>query len=43
MPKFGAIPPTADTPGEWEEMVFPAGAGVGLAATSSSSSRSSQT
>ncbi|WP_433557092.1 NAD(P)H-dependent flavin oxidoreductase [Pseudonocardia xinjiangensis] len=30
MPTFSAIPPTVDTTGEWEEMVFPAGAGVGL-------------
>lgn len=31
MPTFSAIPPTAETTdGEWEEMAYPAGAGVGL-------------
>jgi enoyl-[acyl-carrier protein] reductase II len=31
MPAFSAIPPTADTTdGQWEEMAYPAGAGVGL-------------
>jgi enoyl-[acyl-carrier protein] reductase II len=30
MPKFSAIPPTPDTTGDWEEMAFPAGQGVGL-------------
>jgi enoyl-[acyl-carrier protein] reductase II len=29
MPKFSAVPPTPDTTGEWEEMAYPAGAGVG--------------
>ena len=31
MPTFSAIPPTAETTdGEWDEMAYPAGAGVGL-------------
>ena len=29
MPKFSAVVPTAATSGEWEEMAFPAGTGVG--------------
>ena len=29
MPKFSAIPPTPDTTGDWDEMAFPAGDGVG--------------
>jgi enoyl-[acyl-carrier protein] reductase II len=29
MPKFSAVVPTPATSGEWEEMAFPAGAGVG--------------
>ena len=29
MPKFSAVVPTPATTGEWEEMAFPAGAGVG--------------
>jgi enoyl-[acyl-carrier protein] reductase II len=30
MPKFSAVPPTPDTTGEWDEMAYPAGDGVGL-------------
>jgi enoyl-[acyl-carrier protein] reductase II len=30
MPKFSAIPPIVDTTGDWDEMAFPAGEGVGL-------------
>ena len=30
MPAFSAIPPTTDTNGLWEEMAYPAGAGVAL-------------
>jgi nitronate monooxygenase len=30
MPKFSAVPPTPDTTGDWEEMAFPAGQGIGL-------------
>jgi enoyl-[acyl-carrier protein] reductase II len=30
MPRFSAIPPTVDTTGDWDEMAFPAGEGVGL-------------
>jgi nitronate monooxygenase len=28
MPKFSAIPPSADTAGDWDEMAYPAGDGV---------------
>ncbi|WP_433505936.1 NAD(P)H-dependent flavin oxidoreductase [Pseudonocardia halophobica] len=30
MPKFSALPPTPETSGDWEEMAFPAGEGVGV-------------
>ena len=30
MPKFSAVPPTPDATGDWDEMAFPAGQGVGL-------------